>query len=331
MSKISTIVSEHERLFDEICGKLNELSASERVTPKTQNLSEKFSERQIDRQMEKHFERQNEKNADLINRMQNQLKKSQDELRNARVDLNEKMKSIDHINNVQSEFTNEIKKLSDQLEQERINNSKTSADLAKSLEFNLKLQFEIEEIRTRANSLVSEERKHNQFLIEKNRTLSGELELSQALHNDVRSELAKAKEKFLEETHILTVQKSELELKIKEITDNLDHHKLQIYELDFERKNKDQEISTLTETLKDFDNHSIQQADLMKNISAAAEQKIIELKLNFDRKSIECQDYYGHLQQALTQIQILRQENAALKDYISKLTALHQSRAEVTV
>ena len=96
-------------------------------------------------------------------------------------------------------------------------------------------------------------------------------------------------------------------------------------------KLKDEEIQSLSETLKEFENHSLQQAELMKNISSAAEQKIIELKVNFDRKHIECQDYYSHLQQALTQIQVLRQENNALKDYISKLTALHQSRGEATV
>ncbi len=49
------------------------------------------------------------------------------------------------------------------------------------------------------------------------------------------------------------------------------------------------------------------------------------MKVALDRKAIESNDYYSHLQQALMQIQVLRQENAALKEYVSKLTALHQA------
>jgi regulator of replication initiation timing len=55
-----------------------------------------------------------------------------------------------------------------------------------------------------------------------------------------------------------------------------------------------------------------------------AEKKIVELKMGLDKKMAEAQDYYSHLQQALSQVSILRQENSALKDYISKLTNLHQ-------
>lgn len=300
MSKGS--VTDHERLFDEICGKLNELS----------NKS------------------QNETGAppSELNKIHHQLKRSQEELRHARNELNEKIKSIGTLSYAQQDMHVEIKKISDQLEQERMASSKISTDLAKSLELNLKLQFEIEEIRTRANLLVSEERKHNQFLIDKNKTLSSELELSQAVQHEARSELQKAKEKFLAEQTNWFNLRAEFEEKAKERTQQVDSLEVQVEELKLSVKQKEEDSVQFAETLRDFEQHSIQQNQLMKHLSEAAEQKMIELKVNYDRKSVECQDYYGHLQQALTQNQVLRQENAALKDYIAKLSALHQARAQ---
>ena len=46
-----------------------------------------------------------------------------------------------------------------QLEQERLNNTKLSTDLARSLELNLKLQFDLEEMRNKAQQAVNDERK----------------------------------------------------------------------------------------------------------------------------------------------------------------------------
>lgn len=305
MSKAN--VADHERLFDEICGKLNELSH------KSQN------------------ETSPEKGAEL-SKIHHQLKRSQEELRNARNELNEKIKSMGNLTHAQQDASQELRKLSDQLEQERIANSKISTDLAKSLELNLKLQFEIEEIRTRANLLVSEERKHNQFLIEKNKTLASELELAQALQHEARSELTKAKEKFLAEQTSWFNLRAEMEEKTKETAQQIDNLEVQIEELKISVRNKEDESIQFAETLRDFEQHSIQQNMMMKNLSEAAEQKMIELKMSYDRKTIECQDYYSHLQQALTQNQVIRQENAALKDYIAKLSALHQAKAkEVSV
>lgn len=300
MSKAS--VADHERLFDEICGKLNELSH------KSQN------------------ETNQEKNVDLT-RLHTQLKKSQDDLKQARQELNEKINSIASASVSQQDIQTEMRKLSDQLEQERMNNSKISTDLAKSLELNLKLQFEIEEIRTRANHLVSEERKHNQFLIDKNKTLASELELAQALQHEARSELTKAKEKFLTEQTSWFNLRAEMDEKQRDLLQKMDELDLNIDELKIQLKLKLEEIEKMSEALSEFEAHSNNQSQLMRQLSEAAEQKMVELKMNLDRKAVECQDYYSHLQQALTQNQIFRQENSALKDYISKLAALHQARS----
>jgi len=78
--------------------------------------------------------------------------------------------------------------------------------------------------------------------------------------------------------------------------------------------------------LKGFEEHANMQSESMRQLTSTAERKLVELKLALDKKIIESNDYYSHLQQALTQIQILRQENTALKDYIQKLTQLHQGQ-----
>lgn len=308
MSKAS--VADHERLFDEICGKLNELSPRSQSETSSNEKSDRLADRQPD-----------------LTKLHHQLRKSQEELKMARNELNEKINSISTAAFTQQDLSIELKKMSDQLEAERMNSSKISTDLAKSLELNLKLQFEIEEIRTRANHVVSEERKHNQFLIDKNKTLASELELAQALQHEARSELGKAKEKYLSEQTTWFNQRAEQEERIRDLKEQMDVMDLENDELKVKIKNGEREFDQLSQTLRDFEQHAIQQNSLMKQISEAAEQKMVELKMAFDRKSIECQDYYSHLQQALNQNQVFRQENAALKDYISKLSALHQARS----
>ncbi|MNL39982.1 hypothetical protein D3C87_1622940 [compost metagenome] len=48
------------------------------------------------------------------------------------------------------------------------------------------------------------------------------------------------------------------------------------------------------------------------------------MKLALDKKALEAQDYYSHLQQALTKVGVLNQENAAMKEYVTKLNYYHQ-------
>lgn len=291
-------VPEHERLFDEICGKLNELS--------NQSASDRW--------------------------------------KSAQAQLQERMKSFESYSIAQGDMSQEIKRLSENIEQERQNNGKLAADLAKALELNLKLQFDIEEIRTRASQMVAEERKHNQFLIEKSKSLSSELELSQALNQDVRLELAKAREKFQADLSHANEEKSLIEARLKDAKEQLEATNLRFDEVETTVRRKDGELQSrdtelrkwseesvaLNETIQNYEKYLAQQHDLIQQLTATAEQKLVELKLALDRKAIESHDYYSHLQQALTQIQVLRQENTALKDYVTKITALHQSTTQNT-
>lgn len=311
---MSKSVPEHERLFDEICGKLNELSGQR-------------AEKPLDLW------------PDKIERLQSQLKKSQEDWKSAQLQLQERMRSFESFANTPVENSHEFKRMTDLLEQERQNNSKVSADLAKALELNLKLQFDIEEIRTRATQMVAEERKHNQFLLEKNRGLSTEIELANAMNQEVRLELAKAREKYKadhalleEEKHALDRQLTESkelneqsQLRFDELAALVSRKDIEISEREVELSRRSEEIASLTETTKGYEGHVNQQNDLIKQLTNAAEQKMMELKLALDRKVIESNDYYSHLQQALTQIQLLKQENSALKEYVAKITALHQA------
>jgi len=295
-------VPEHERLFDEISGKLSELCHKTESPSGTDQWSER---------MEK---------------MHQNLRLSHEELKASQVEMQEKIRAMDTMNYMQNDMNFEVKKMSEQIEVERMNNSKLSTDLAKSLELNLKLQFEIEEIRTKANTIVMEERKLNQFLTDKNRHTANELELAQAVQNETRLELSKAKDRFQADQETWSKTKASLEHQIKELEGVILTRDAEMEQVTERAQALEQEIGRLNETLNDFEGHAIQQNEMMKNLTTVAEKKMVELKLALDKKSIECHDYYSHLQQALTQIQVLRQENAALKDYIAKLTALHQVR-----
>lgn len=277
---------DHEKLFDEICGKLNELSS------RTDSYN----------------------SADRIEKMQTHLRKSQEELKSAQQEIQDKIKSLDNIGLSQSDIGRDFKKLSEQLDQERMSSSKLSTDLAKSLELNLKLQFEIEEVRSKMSQALNEEKKHNQYLNEKNKNLNHELELSQALSNETKLEINKAKDR------ILTLQAN-----VEEHIHNVDQRDQLINQLKSEMETRAEEIRNLTDSLIEFEVHSRAQTEALKQLSEAAEKKMIELKMGLDKKGIECQDYYSHLQQAMSQVAILRQENSALKDYINKLSNLHRS------
>ena len=255
---------QHEQLFDEICNKLSELSL------RSDSLS----------------------SQDRLQRMQLSLQKSQEELKMAQSDLEEKMQLLGQ-NPFSINMDQELSRLSQQIDTERTTNSKLSADLAKSLELNLKLQFEIEEVRSKMTQSLGEEKKHNIYLTDKTKSLTQDLELSEALQYEAKLELQKAKE----------------------------HIEIQ-----------SEELKSLTESLEQFEAHAQTQNEVLKNLSSAAEKKMIELKMALDKKSLESQDYYSHLQQSMSQTAVLRQENSALKEYISKLSNLQQNqvRAQLT-
>ena len=294
-------IPEHERLFEEICGKLNELSH------KGDHVEDNIW-------------------TDQLEKMQTQLRRSQDELRAAQDEIQEKIRSFDTLSVTMPDSTSDLKRLSDQLEAERTNGSKLSADLAKSLELNLKLQFEIEEVKAKANQVIGEERKHNHYLAEKVKSLSHEMELVQALNTEVRGELVKAKEKFQQDSAELNashqLEKTELLNSIESQKQQLEAQSLRLKEIEQLLEQKQGEIKNVSDSLQEFESHSLKQNEALKSLSSVAEKKIVELKLALDKKAIESQDYYSHLQQALAQAAILRQENAALKEYIAKLSQL---------
>ena len=89
---------------------------------------------------------------------------------------------------------------------------------------------------------------------------------------------------------------------------------------------KTAEIKTLNETLEQYDAHSVKQEEMIIGLSNVAEKKLIELKLALDKKTSETVNYHSQLQQTMTQVHVFRQENAALKEYISKIAGLQQQQ-----
>ena len=303
-TKLST---EPERLFDEICNKLNELTARN----------------------------DSQRSYDPLDKMQFQLKKSQEELIVAQQEIEDRIRSLDGLSVLNEDHVKEVRRLADQLDQERVQNSKISSDLAKSLELNLKLQYEIEEVKTKSHGLLVEERKHIQYLSEKLKSQSSELDLAQAFVSDARMELTRAKERFHTDQMEWQADKYNLNEKNSQQSKKIEELENEIQILTTEMKTlgdsyadevskKTTEVDELSAALSKYQEQAQSQSDLLKNLSQVAEKKIVELKMALDRKSVETQDYYSNLQQALTQVQVLKQENLALRDYIAKISALHQ-------
>jgi len=247
---------DHDRLFDEIAGKLNELSNYSDNTP-----------------------------TDRFEKMQTQLKRSQDELRQAQAEIQERIRSMDSMNFTTDDLTREIRRISEQLDQERMNNSKLSTDLAKSLELNLKLQFEIEEVRSKAAQVLNEEKKHNQFLQDKIKNVNHELDLSQALCNETRLEFAKAKEKFHQENQVWAAEKRQFHEQLAEQISDIEQKNQSFEALKKDLETKSSELAQLSESLLEFEEQAFQQNEVMRNLTQVAEKKMIELKLALDKKN----------------------------------------------
>jgi len=280
---------EHEKLFDEISTKLQELSHREDGQPAPQR----------------------------VDRIQSQLRQFQSDLAETQNEFRQRIKSLESISIVGSEPQQKMKVLSEQLQQERNLNTKLNSDLAQSLEMNLKLQLEIQEIRARFLQSQLDEKKHNQSLQEKIKFLMQDLELEKALKQEAAIEYEKAKSRWQADSESQNLEKKEIE------------DQVQMKSLEIEKLNQD--IESLSQSLVEIQDSTKSQNDQMKNYVAAAESKINDLKNILDKKSIESQDYYNHLQQALTQLQIFQQENMQLKSYIQKMNAyLEQKTASIS-
>lgn len=300
---------DHEKLFDEICSKLNELSHREdSLAPQSQK----------------------------IERMQTQIRRFQDELQGAHEELRSKIRSIETMQIAQPDLNDQLKALSDQLQNERTINTKLNSDLAKSLELSLQLQLEIQSLKARAAQMQSEEKKYSLGLQEKLKLVSRDLELANALRDETVLELNKAKANFQNEHDRWELEKKTFEQQLNHLQSQKDDLLKANQDLIEALTKKDLEITELThqienlsQSLNGIENSAQEQQNVLKNLMDVAENKIIEMKLALDKKTLEGQDYYGHLQQALTQVALLKQENLQLKDYINKVSVYFQTQAHI--
>lgn len=286
---------EHEKLFDEICNKLNELSHRDDISLPQTNKIEK---------------------------MQTQIKKFHSDLIDTQDEFRNKIKTLENLQISKSQHNDQLRLLTEQLQSERNTNNKLNADLVKSNEIALHLQLEMQGLKTRAQQIQNEERKYNIQLQEKLKNSQKDLELNDALKEDISLELAKTKNQYQMDRNEWLSEKETINTTVEELNQKMNEKDVQIRALN-------EQIENLQNSLNEIEEASQKQNENIKNLMSVAENKIVELKMGYDKKHIESQDYYNHLQQGLTQINLLKQENSNLKDYVSKVNQfLQQQQAQ---
>lgn len=305
---------EHEKLFDEICDKLNQLShqAENRAEMDEFNMEESF-----------------QNNQQKIDKIQSQLKKVHSELYEVQEELLVKIKSIEGVQCAQNEIHAQLKQVTEQLQVERGHNTKLNAELAKSLELCLQLQVEIQNLKAKNHQIQIEEKRFSQSLQDRIKQLSQELDSALLKKEEIELSSKKAIESF--EVQKQEWERNEIELIEKIETLESDNHHLQE---DLETKNNEisnlnQNLESLSQQFTELEESATQQNEATKNLAEVAESKIVELKLSLDRKALEAQDYYGHLQQVLAQVNVLKQENQQLKEYIHKMHYIQQQQSRM--
>ncbi len=254
-------IPEHEKIFNEICHKLNELSQDE---------DQKNSKDRVGQ----------------LDKMQNQLKNFQIELVSNHEDMKHKIETLEKMTTSNSDLTQRVKELTDLLNQERSHNSKLSTDLARSLDLSLKLQLEIQEIKTKTIQAQMDDRK--QYLEN---------------YESIQFDFQKEKGRLLDMNQGLSNE-------LKQKQENIAFLEGKINELET--------------SMAEVEATSQEQAETIKHLMSVAENKIVELKLEGDRIQSELDNVRGQFQQSSTQTEILRKENTALKEYINKMTAFQQ-------
>ena len=254
-------IPEHEKIFNEICHKLNELSQDE---------DQKNSKDRVGQ----------------LDKMQNQLKNFQIELVSNHEDMKHKIETLEKMTTSNSDLTLRVKELTDLLNQERAHNSKLSTDLARSLDLSLKLQLEIQEIKTKTIQAQMDDRK--QYLEN---------------YESIQFDFQKEKGRLLDMNQGLSNE-------LKQKQENIAFLEGKINELET--------------SMAEVEATSQEQAETIKHLMSVAENKIVELKLEGDRIQSELDNVRGQFQQSSTQTEILRKENTALKEYINKMTAFQQ-------
>lgn len=300
-----------EKLFDEICSKLNELShRDDSLAPQSQK----------------------------IEKMQHQIKRFQDDLQGSHQELRDKIRSLETLQVSQNDMGAQLKQLTDQLQNERTMNTKLNADLAKSLELSLQLQLEIQSLKARTSQVQNEEKKFSQALQDKLKMAQRDFELVSALKDDMALEFNKAKFNFQSENERWEQEKKIMQQQLEHLQSQKDELLKANQDLLESLNKKDQEIQEhivqiekLSQSLNEMEGSAQDQQNVLKNLMEVAEGKIVEMKLALDKKTLESQDYYSHLQQALTQSSLLKQENAQLKEYINKVSVYFQTQSQNTI
>lgn len=292
---INNSTPEHEKLFDEICNKLNELSHRDDISLPQTNKIEK---------------------------MQTQIKKFHSDLLDTQDEFRNKIKSLENLQVSKSEHNSQLQMMTEQLQAERNINTKLNADLVKSNEIALHLQLEMQGLKTRAQQIQNEERKYNLQLQEKIKNGLKDLELNEALKEELTLELAKTKNQYQMDRNEWHSEKEKISATIEELNQKM-------LEKDNQIRALNNQIEDLQSSLNEIEEASHKQNGNMKNLMTVAENKIVELKMGYDKKHLESQDYYNHLQQGLTQINLLKQENASLKEYVSKVNQYLQQQQQL--
>lgn len=310
--KNSHQVPQHDLIFDEICNRLHELSQNTEPQVPAVDDTSMISQQKVDK-------------------IQGQIKRFQNDLMDSQGELIEKIKTLENVQYSNNDLTAQMRLLTDHLNSERSTNIRLNADLAKSLELCLQLQLEIQGLKSRSLQAQSEDKKFSQSLLEKIKELTHEVELTKALKDDLSQELLKARKNY--ETDVINWKNLRQQFEEQILNLEADKHDLlqtneellaNLTEKEGQVEHLSKEIEKLAQAFNDVESSAQQQSQVMKNLTEVAENKIIEMKLALDKKNIETQDYYSHLQQALTQNGVLKQENSSLKDYIAKLNLFIQ-------
>jgi hypothetical protein len=94
-----------------------------------------------------------------LEKMQNQMKSFQLDLHSNHEGMKLKIDALEKMTVSNSDLTQKVQEMTDLLNQERTHNSKLSTDLARSLDLSLKLQLEIQDIKSKAMISQMEDRK----------------------------------------------------------------------------------------------------------------------------------------------------------------------------
>lgn len=106
-----------------------------------------------------------------LEQIEQQFKKTHDELLATKKQIEDKVAVFSSNLRSHIEISEEQEKLQSQIEKERVANSKLAHDLAKSVEVNLSLQLQIEELKKMARLAIDQEkRRADSFLFEKEQT-----------------------------------------------------------------------------------------------------------------------------------------------------------------